>query len=197
MCHIVSDLCIHCLKNHKAVNPIMNAKLKRWQLVGFFVVSLGGTLLHFLYDWTESPFAALISGVNESTWEHMKLLFFPMFLFAILESFFVSKGQADFWCVKLGGTLLGLTLIPTLFYTLRGVFGSTPDFVNIGIFFFSAALAYLWECKRFREGGAPCCKTVRAMAALCVLAVLFFVFTFYPPALPLFQDPLNGTYGPA
>ncbi len=62
-----------------------------WQHMGFGAVSLGGTLLHFLYDRTDSPLCALISGVNESIWEHMKLLFFPMLVFLDYRA---SLGQA-------------------------------------------------------------------------------------------------------
>ena len=40
------------------------------------------------------------------------------------------------------------------------------------------------------------CKHPRlAFAAICLLAALFIVFTFLPPQIPLFQDPLTGTYG--
>ena len=64
----------------------MKRDLSLWQLSGFALTSLAGTLLHFLYDWTgENKIAALISGVNESTWEHMKLLYFPLLVYAIIE----------------------------------------------------------------------------------------------------------------
>jgi hypothetical protein len=44
--------------------------------MGYAITSLGGTILHFLYDWSgKSRLVAVFSGVNESTWEHMKLLF--------------------------------------------------------------------------------------------------------------------------
>ena len=47
-----------------------------WELVGLAYVSLVGTVLHFLYDWLGGAvWVAPFSGVNESTWEHMKLLF--------------------------------------------------------------------------------------------------------------------------
>ena len=47
-----------------------------WELFGFATASLGGTLLHFLYDLTGgSVLVAPFSGVNESTFEHVKLLF--------------------------------------------------------------------------------------------------------------------------
>ena len=82
-----------------------------WQLFGFAVTTLGGTLLHFVYEWTNSLWVSPFSGVNESTWEHMKLLFWPMLIFAIFESFFF-KDYESFWCIKLKGILLGLGSIP-------------------------------------------------------------------------------------
>ena len=122
-----------------------------WQLVGFAVTSLGGTLLHFLFEWLgEAVWVAPFSGVNESTWEHMKLLFWPMFIYAIVQSFFFDK-RKDFWCVKLRGTLLGLGLIPVLFYTYNGVIGKSPDWINIAIFFIAAAIAYVYETKQFKK----------------------------------------------
>ena len=173
----------------------MKRKIGLWQFVGFAVVSFLGTLLHFLYDGTGSTFAALFSAVNESTWEHMKLLFFPMFLFAMVQRFFVGKEYENFWCVKWRGTLLGLSLIPVLFYTLRGAFGTTPGWINIAIFFVAAALAYLYETRLFQKGSVPCKSQKWALLALCLVAIAFWVFTFAPPRIPLFQDPIGGTYG--
>ena len=174
---------------------MMKRTIRLWQLIGFGAVSLGGTLLHFLYDWTGSTFAALFSGVNESTWEHMKLLFFPMLLFALAESFFVGKEYESFWCVKLKGTILGLLLIPVIFYTLRGVFGTTPDWVNIAIFFVAAAVAFVYETRQFSKGSTPCGASVWALVLFGVIAAAFWIFTFNPPEIPLFQDPINGSYG--
>ncbi len=173
----------------------MKRKMILWGIAGFVTVSLLGVLLHFLYDWTGSPFAALFSGVNESTWEHMKLLFFPMFFFAIVQSFFLAEEHENFWCVKLLGTLFGLALIPVLFYTLRGIFGTTPDWINITIFFVSAAVAFIYETLQFQKGSAPCRVSDLAFAVLCMIAIAFWMFTFFSPRLPLFRDPVAGGYG--
>ena len=98
----------------------MKKSLRIWQLFGFALTSLGGTLLHFLYEWTGgSVLVAPFSGVNESTWEHMKLLFFPMLIFAVVEGLFFREWQG-FWWMKLYGILFGLILIPVLFYTYNG-----------------------------------------------------------------------------
>ena len=173
----------------------MKKSISLWQFVGFAFVSLFGTILHFLYDWTgENKLAALISGVNESTFEHMKLLFFPLFIFAIIENRIFSEEEA-FWCIKLKGTLYGLALIPIIFYTLNGAFGETPDFVNISIFYISAAAVFLYETKQWESGEVKCKRPYLAFAALCLIALLFFIFTFNPPRLPLFADPINGSFG--
>ncbi len=172
----------------------MKRSMALWQFVGFGVVSFLGTLLHFLYEWTgDSLWAAPISGVNESTWEHMKLLFFPLFLFAAVEWFFFRERE-NFWCIKLRGTLLGLTLIPVLFYTYNGVIGKSPDFINIAIFFISAAVTFYMENKWFKRPAAPC-RPKWAFAALCVIAGLFLLFTFVTPQLGIFRDPLTGGFG--
>ncbi len=174
----------------------MKRNIGLWQFAGFAAVSLLGTLLHYLYDWTDSTVAALFSGVNESTWEHMKLLFFPMVLFAVVQAFAGGTGEYEnFWCIKGKGVLLGIGLIPVIFYTLRGVFGKTPDWVNIAIFFVAAAVAFVWETRQFRRGSMPCRGTKWAVGILCVLAVAFWVFTFVPPEIPLFMDPTDGSFG--
>lgn len=163
--------------------------------MGFAVTSLGGTLLHFLYEWTgEAVWAAPFSGVNESTWEHIKLLFFPMFIFAIVQSFFFKECE-KYWCIKLKGTLLGLVLIPVLFYTYNGVIGSSPDWINIAIFFISAAISYIYETRQFNDETAQCKSPGLALGVLCVIAVLFVIFTFATPEIGIFKDPLTGAYG--
>ena len=165
-----------------------------WQFFGFAFVSLLGTLLHFLYEWTGNrAIVALVSGVNESTWEHMKLLYFPLLVFALLQRRFWGERE-DFWCVKLRGTLYGLVLIPVLFYTLNGAFGKTPDFLNISIFFVSAGAVFLWETRRFKKEN-PCRFSFLALWLLLAIGVLFVVFTFVSPKIPLFEDPLTGMYG--
>ena len=166
-----------------------------WQTAGFALASLGGTLLHFLYDWTGgSILVAPFSGVNESTWEHMKLLFWPLFLFALIQRLFF-KAQENYWCVKLLGILLGLAFIPVLFYTYNCVFGKSPDWINIAIFYISAVLVFLFERWFFKQNRLQCRCPQLAFAVICLIGVLFAVFTFAPPQIPLFRDPLAGAYG--
>lgn len=173
----------------------MKRSIGLWQLWGFAVTSLSGTVLHFLYEWLgRAVCIAPFSAVNESTWEHMKIFFFPAFIFAILQSFFF-RNREDFWSVKLRGIIIGLLLIPVLFYTYNGAIGRSPAWVNISIFFVSAAIAYLYEARLFNTNSLRYKSSKLPFAVLSVIALLFIVFTFATPEISIFRDPLTQTYG--
>ena len=166
-----------------------------WQAAGFATTAVGGTLLHFAYEWSgENPLFAPFSAVNESTWEHMKLLYFPLMAFALVQGCFF-RDYPRFWWVKLAGTALGLFLIPALFYLYNGAIGESPDWLNIFFFFLSAAGVFLWEWRLFGQGGHSPGHPFVPQAILLIFGVLFVVLTYVPPHLPLFRDPLTGTYG--
>ena len=173
----------------------MKRSIGIWQWIGFGVAAAGGTLLHFLYNLLgKAEWIAPFSGVNESTWEHMKLLFWPTFIFAIVQYFFF-RDREDFWYVKLRGILLGLALIPIIFYTYNGAVGRSPGWFNIALFFISAAAAYIYETRLFNSEKVRCRSPKIAFSLLCIIGLLFAVFTFRTPELGIFLDPITGTYG--
>lgn len=172
----------------------MTASPSLRQMAGFLFTSTFGTFLHFLFDLTGgSPIAALISGVNESIFEHMKLLFYPMLLFSILEYRLWGQGDRSFWCIRFRGISLGLALIPALYYTYTGILGISSDWVNISIFFLAAALAYRFQALLPSRNFT--CRPVLSGTALALLVIIFTLLTFFPPHIPFFRDPVTGTYG--
>ena len=189
---------IFIVENFLLFRGFMKRSFGVWGLWGVAVVSVLGTLFHFLYEWVEgqrwASFVATFSGVNESTWEHMKLFFFPAFLFGVIEWFFF-KDIDCFWCIKLRGILCGLILIPVIFYTYNGVIGKSPDWVNITIFFVAVIIAYIYETRLFKENDIRCKYSKLCFLALLVIGVLFIVFTYFTPTLEIFRDPISGSFG--
>ncbi len=174
----------------------MEKKIPLWQMAGFVFTGAFGTLLHFLFDWTGGSIpVALFSAVNESIWEHMKLLFYPMVAFAIIEYVAWGKEKRHFWWVKFLGILLSLAFIPVAYYTYTGISGVNADWFNITLFFLAAALGYWAETKLFQKNVACRLPSWVAVGCLLLIAAAFTVFTFAPPEIPFFQDPQDGTFG--
>ncbi len=174
----------------------LKKSLKFWQISGFVFTGLAGVLLHFLYDWThQSIIVAPFSAVNESIWEHMKLLFFPMFVFALIEYKFIGKNFENFWCAKLFGIITGLLLIPIIYYTYTGALGVKADWFNIIIFFIAAGISYYFENLILKNKIMFCKSSSVCFIIISLIAILFVAITFAQPKLPLFQDMTTGNYG--
>ncbi|WP_051426788.1 DUF6512 family protein [Eisenbergiella tayi] len=113
----------------------MFGKKIKFEIWGFLFTAVLGTLLHFLYEWSgKMPAAALISPVNESVWEHLKLLFFPFVLFTLWELLHTFPAPACFLPARTLGLSAGLFSIPFLFYCYTAILGTNYLALDILVF---------------------------------------------------------------
>ena len=174
----------------------MNRSVPTLQIAGFLFTSVVGTVLHFLFEWSGGSLAAaLVPAVNESIWEHMKLIYVPILLFSWAEYFIFGKTMRSYWCIKLVGFLTALLLIPVIYYSYTGILGINADWFNITIFFLAAGAAFYLETRLFQNNWECALPGWAALGLILMLGGMFLLFTFQPPQLPLFQDPLNQSYG--
>lgn len=173
-------------------------KMKKCNIAGFVFTSVTGTLLHFAYEKFPTAFWSVIGAVNESTWEHLKLLFWPFFIFTIIEFFAYGKKIKGFWLSKAIGVLLGMTSIVVLFYTYSGILGYNVTFIDISLFFIAAIISYVVSYKLNSSVISYTGKInpdIIGIIIFIITAVLFAIFTYMTPEIGLFVDPTNGKYG--
>ena len=174
---------------------IMGRRWRFWPLTGFLTAAVLGTLAHFAYRWSGGALlAGVFCAVNESVWEHMKLLFFPVFLFTAAQ---FCVGERDgLLAARAVSVTAGLALIPTLYYTYTGIWGDHVLWADAAIFYLSAAVTFWLDdlLHRQRRLWKMGCQ-VAGLVWLWVLAFLFVWWTFSPPRIALFRDPLTGLYG--
>lgn len=167
----------------------MKKKLFIYTIIGIIFVSVAGTILHSVYEMSgQNYIAGLFAPVNESVWEHMKLLFFPMLLFAIFAAIPLKLTYPRVISALCAGIFTGTALIPTLFYTYSGILGYNHHYIDIAIFFVSVIAAFIILYKTALSGSAHKHSGLLAVLILLLIA-LFLVFSYSPPSLALFQTP--------
>lgn len=172
----------------------MKALLK-YSIIGFVFVSVLGTLSHFVYEWScNNTIIGMFCPVNESSWEHLKLLFFPYFIWSIIEWILLKK-KKGLLLSKFFGVTTGLLAILIFFYTYTGILGISIDFLNIFSFFIGVFAAFAVDYTLINSEKFIKSKNATAIILFIAAALMFFIFTFAPPFIPLFRDPISFTYG--
>lgn len=167
--------------------------LKKGNVVLGILFSVGlGVLLHFTYEWSgENKIVGYFSAVGESTWEHLKLLFFPVLLFTVIEWIFGKRKRDGFLLSRTVSLLTGMLWIVSAFYTVSGIVGKADmPVINIAIFVIGVIITFLLtEIIQKSIFNAPRYGDLIALVILIVFTLLFVVWTYDPPSIGLFREP--------
>lgn len=174
----------------------MNKKLFKFELLGFLFVCVIGTLSHFFYHWSnESKFVALFSPVNESPWEHLKMLFFPFLIVTIFTAIKMMQSKFNIFFAGYVSIILGMWSTLSYFYTFNGIIGGNNEWVNLSSFFIGVLIAFIINYILIDKSIGKGSLNGFGITMFFVSSVIFILFTFEPPLLPLFQDPIKFTFG--
>ena len=150
-----------------------------------FIMILG-TLLHFTYKWSNyNVFISLFSSVNESVWEHLKILFFPSLITIIFGTICLKDEFPNYLCIKTKGLLLAMVFIVTFFYVYKGILGFNVSLFNIGSFYVAILIEQIYT---YKSKQSLCNYKLLSLIILIILTLAFIVFTFYPPELGIFAS---------
>lgn len=159
---------------------------KSFQIASAIFVIILGTILHFTYEWSGgNRIVGIFSAVNESTWEHLKLIFYPMLLTTIIGNYIFSEKVI---CAKTVGVITAMLFTVIVFYTYTGIIGTNYAVINIAIFVLAVILGEYVTYKFYK-------KNIQSNSNICtiiliILLILFIIFTFKAPEINLFKDPI-------
>ena len=159
--------------------------------LAFIIIGIAGTLWHFIYEWTgENPLVGAVAPVNESVWEHLKLLFFPALFYFIIEYFLSKDRYENLIPANVIGILTGMLAITAFFYTYSGILGFNVAILDVFSYFLGLGVTLcvkscILKKKTFSS------KTAKYLSLIltAVTAVLFVILSFYPPRLGIFIPP--------
>lgn len=163
--------------------------LKQQTITGIIFTAILGTLWHFLYPWSRQNFlVGFFAPVNESTWEHLKLLFFPMLLFILYQSQRHSYHRRNILSSGFIGILTGLIAIPLFFYGYQAILGESFIVIDIFIFLVSVCLAFT-VYYYLRKKAVSVISAKGAYLLMLILTLAFALFSYFPPNIFLFRPP--------
>lgn len=158
----------------------MNKRYKKITGLGILWTIVLGTLSHFFYQWShENILIGLFSPVNESVWEHLKLLFFPALTYMFIEQKAMGKAMPGLFGKNLLGIFAGLLVMPLLFYGYTAFSGKSILLVDIGIFCVCVLLTFLLHYElRNRQISKEAEGAVRKILWILLAAFLFVSLYF-------------------
>lgn len=167
---------------------------RNFHLIGCFMILIVAGPLHFVYEWSGgSTLVSLVSPINESIWEHLKLVYWPTLLwwgFGYLA--YKKHKNLSFirWFQAMAlGIVLSMGIIVVWYYTWGGAFGVEGTLVNftslIGVFISQLLAIHVYRVVKPRM-----IYFIPEVLIVLLLAFMSGYFTYYPPAFPLFVSPV-------
>ena len=172
---------------------MIKRRLIFWEIGSFIWVALAGSALHFAFELSEfwRPLA-LFSSVNESTWEHLKMYFWPGLIYALVQYTYTKDIANNYWVAKLVSLLATPLGIIISYY---GYLSITLPMYGTGFFEMdlmtmvvgltcSSILAY----KIMVRPKIDSVPKLYVVSAYLTLTAMFSTFTYYPPKIFLFEN---------
>ena len=165
-------------------------ELRKSLLFGMIVVAFLGTLFHFVYDWSgQNTIVGFLFPTNESTWEHMNLVYLPMLILTILFYCMYDIKNKVYETVFWTATIIGPWILPVIVYTYRGILGFGVMWMDTATYYICLVvitIVMLFAMKYIGEMEVPiinfCLRIVTVL-----MGIIFIWFSYNPLNLGIFQ----------
>lgn len=171
-------------------------RLNRWRFAGIITIIILGFGLHYLFSWTDgSKIIGLFVPVNESVWEHLKLGYWSVVLFSVIEYVPIKHSVTNYYFAKTIGVLALEVTIIIIFYGYTFIAGK--DILLIDIFSYILGVIACQYVTYIFLRLKPFSIFLNRISLVLFIStgVLFGGITYYPPHTALFKDHNTNTYG--
>ena len=168
--------------------------LKTIKIIGFFAIFLLCFLFHFLYDWFPNSLFSIFFPVNESIWEHMKLIYTSYIFYGIFDYILLRKNKINNFFIQLFLIpIISIILYLIIFIPIYKMIGENM-IISIGllaiIIIIEQILSYF--ILQYKE-----IKYQNFIGIICIILVyiIFGYLTYNPIENYLFYDTVKDKYG--
>lgn len=169
--------------------------LKRLKIVSIIGCFLLAFLTHFLYDWVPNTLFSIFFPVNESIWEHMKMLYTTILLYELIE-FIIFKLKKikvnNFLFASFTSAVLSIPIYLIIFLPIYYKMGENM-LITLVIMLITIIIVQIIHYKLITYKELH--LNILAMIFIIITYIIMGILTYYPPEIDLFFDPKNEKYG--
>lgn len=162
-------------------------------VIGIFILCF---LFHSLYELIPCGLTAIFFPVNESIWEHQKLLFTSVVMYGIIDYIILQKFKIKYNNFFTSLFVSALTIIPIfLIMYLPFYYKIGPKmFLNIGVMLIAIIISqvisyYILKAKDFDK------LNIVSFILIIISYIIFAYLTYKPIKCELFFDTKDEKYG--
>lgn len=170
-------------------------KVLIWEAVGAFVIIIAGTLLHSAYHNNNYWLLGILSPVNESIWEHLKIGIWPVLIFGLIEYPFLKGQTMNLLEAKVAQAYTTSISVLVIFYSYTFVLGHNLLPLDILTFIIAVIIGQYLSYRILTAGDLDEFFSHLAASALYLMLVAIVYVTYFPPHYPIFMDSLTGKFG--
>ncbi len=165
-------------------------KVKRIEKLGIIFIFIMACILHSAYTLTDISWLKAFCPVNESVWEHMKMMYFSGLIFIFIEIALGFHTNKNFFVAKAFSQYILAFCVPMLFYTYTNLLGSHNLIFDISISGIGAIFSQ-WVSFKILLNKKICPKwtSLLSITLILILGGLFVIFSYVPPTTPIFIPP--------
>lgn len=169
--------------------------LKKIKIINVVFLFLLSFLWHFMYDWFPNNIFALVFPVNESIWEHMKIIYYCLLLGSVLEFYLCKKNNIkinNFYIEAMVKSLLGVIFYLIIFIPLYLWLGESM-IISIGLMLVTYVFMEFIGYKILTSEELNI--NILPVIIIVLGCIMFVILTFYPLHNFLFFDEVKFGYG--
>ncbi len=167
-------------------------KIKILAVIGIFILSF---LSHFAYEIFPNIIFSFIFPVNESIWEHMKILFTSTLLYGIIDYLLLKKYNIkhnNFPFQLYFTSLIGIPIYLVIYLPLYNLLGESP-FISISLLLIVYIITQIVSYNILEE------KELKILNIITIPVILlsylgFIYLTYNPPHTYIFYDITEDKY---
>lgn len=170
--------------------------IKKLKIIMLIVTFFLAFPFHFVYDKLPNFIFSIFFSVNESIWEHMKLLYTTIIFSGIIEYIIIKRKHIEVNNFLLSIFISALLSIPIYLLMFLPIYYRIGEnfIVAITIMFITIAISeiisyYILKTDNIRY------SNIISLLFIIFSYIIFGYLTYNPIEIPLFFDPMEEKYG--